>query len=549
MPLRIKKPVARFLSNEVSQRIKLLESALLEIHDLDNRMKMELLALNTLASPNDEFCEVDCTTFVSAEDEFRRRHVQADNSNSSVKYELVDLNDAVADYEASIDKIDKEIQSIDFHQSQSYFPKSHDNHSSQSSLSPEQLRISKEFSTNNELKYRQHNNTSLNNDNINDVDRNSDSDSSLLAYDINVLKFSSNNNHIRQIECLEDYSYHNNLSTCNRFMEHVYIREEDDDDDDDNTEDSDYVNSNIPMTKYTHDYNLHRLIEVFSRHRILFTCVVCIIPLVICAYTISSSFTSYFSMPEQSLSSKHKIYELTSQLSQEFQGQHKRLWMQIRSVLESSFQHEFTNHQRYTTNERIPPVVFLLVNRIQSVVNNESRYSTSNNNTNVSFHYFISRLGQLLNSLYLSNSKNACSTIESSQLNSSNKQKINQMKLTFDRQLDELYNSGARCFHFTSIDLLPANVVLLFHGYADVENSVYPNSILLISLSKRFEVSESFNCTMKKSEYILPGCKTPGQFEHQVNLFLRSLWNKYLGNEEVDALISRLTTNIIVFHT
>ncbi|KAH8855936.1 hypothetical protein KSF78_0002202 [Schistosoma japonicum] len=127
MPFRIKKPVARFLSHEVSQRIKLLESALLEIHDLDNRMKMELLALNTLASPNDEFCEEDCMTFISTEDDFRKRYVQADNSNCSVKYELVDLNDDVADYEASIDKIDKEIQLIDFHQSQSYIPKSHFN--------------------------------------------------------------------------------------------------------------------------------------------------------------------------------------------------------------------------------------------------------------------------------------------------------------------------------------------------------------------------------------------------------------------------------------
>ncbi|KAH8855926.1 hypothetical protein KSF78_0002198 [Schistosoma japonicum] len=95
-------------------RIKLLESALLEIHDLDNRMKMELLALNTLASPNDEFCEEDCMTFISTD-------------TKTVKYELVDLNDDVADYEASIDKIDKEIQLIDFHQSQSYIPKSHVN--------------------------------------------------------------------------------------------------------------------------------------------------------------------------------------------------------------------------------------------------------------------------------------------------------------------------------------------------------------------------------------------------------------------------------------
>nr|AAW26803.1 SJCHGC06274 protein [Schistosoma japonicum] len=423
----------------------------------------------------------------------------------------------------------------------------HSSQSSLSSLSTEQLDISRQLSTNNELKYRhpisQHYNTSLNTDNVNNFDQNSDSDSSLLAYDANVLKFSSNNNSIRQTECLGNYSHHNDPSSCNRFMEHVYILEEDDD-----TEDSDYINSDIQMKKYTHDYNLHRLIEVFTSHRIVFTVIVCVIPFLICAYTMSSSFTSLFSIPEQSLSYEHKIRELTNQLSQEFQGQHKRLWMQLRSVLESPFQHQFTNHQRYTTNERIPPVVFLLVNRIQTIVNNESKYTTLIDNTNVSFHYFILRLGQLLNSLYLSNSKNACSIIESSQLNSLTKQKINQMKLAFDRQLDELYNSGARCFHFTSIDLLPANVVLLFHGYTDVENSVYPNSILLISLSKEFEVTESFNCTMK-SDYILPGCKTPGQFEHQVNQFLRSLWNKHLGNEEVDALISRLTTNIIVFHT
>lgn len=69
MSVKIKKSVARFLSHQVAHRIKLLESALLEIHDLDNRMKMELLALNTLANPNDdEFCEEDCMTYMSAED-------------------------------------------------------------------------------------------------------------------------------------------------------------------------------------------------------------------------------------------------------------------------------------------------------------------------------------------------------------------------------------------------------------------------------------------------------------------------------------------------
>lgn len=62
------------------------------------------------------------------------------------------------------------------------------------------------------------------------------------------------------------------------------------------------------------------------------------------------------------------------------------------------------------------------------------------------------------------------------------------MKLDFDNQLDNLYKSGERCFHFISIDLLPVEIVLLFHGYTDTENSIYSNSILLISLSKRFDV-------------------------------------------------------------
>ncbi|RTG87742.1 uncharacterized protein DC041_0005799, partial [Schistosoma bovis] len=331
-------------------------------------------------------------------------------------------------------------------------------------LSPEQqLRISKEFPLDNELKHRHYD--SINDDG--DFYQNSDSNSSSLIFDSDILKNSSNNNSITQIECMRHSDHRNGSSSVTRFMEHVYIREEDNDSDDDSIN-SDYVNNKISTKKF-------------------------------------------------------RTQNLTNQLSQEFQGQHKRLWAQIRSALESPFQHEYTNHQRQTTNERISPVVLLIVNRcIHSMVNDQSKqhHSTFNHNENGSFHCFITRLGQL----------------------------FDQMKLDFDNQLDNLYKSGERCFHFISIDLLPVEIVLLFHGYTDTENSIYSNSILLISLSKRFDVFESLNCT-KKSEHILPGCQTAGQFEHQVNQFLRSLWNKYLGNEEVDALISRLTTNIIIFHT
>ncbi|CAI2722473.1 unnamed protein product [Schistosoma spindalis] len=573
MSVKIKKSVARFLNHQVAHRIKLLESALLEIHDLDNRMKMELLALNTLANPNDdEFCEEDCMTYMSAEEELLKSHGNFDDSNCDVKYELVDLNDDVTAYEASINKIDEQIQSIDVHQPQSCYTKGrkisalntfdfltglindrslkltsclpYSSQSSLLSLSPEQqLRISKEFPLDNELKYRHY--TSINDDDDHDDDgdfyQNSDSNSSSLIFDSNILKNSPNNNSITQLECMRHSDHYNGSSSVIRFMENVYIREEEDDDD--NSISSDDGNNEVSMKKCTYIY-----IGLLS-------IVICIASILFYMYPMFISLKSQSSpsVHEQSLTSVQKLrtQNLTNQLSQEFQGQHKRLWAQIRSALESPFQHEYTNHQRQTTNERIPPVVLLIVNRcIHSIVNNQSKqhHSTLNHNENGSFHCFITRLGQLINHLYLSNSKNSCSIVKPHQLNSLNKQKFDQIKLDFDNQLDNLYQSGERCFHFISIDLLPIEIILLFHGYTDTENSIYSNAILIISLSKRFDVYESLNCT-KKSEYILPGCQTASQFEHQINQYLRSLWNKYLGNEEVDALISRLTTNIIIFHT
>ncbi|CAH8428952.1 unnamed protein product [Heterobilharzia americana] len=114
MPIRIPKHIARFLSHQVAQRIKLLESALLEIHDLDNRMKMELLALNNLAEPNDdESCENVNSPASVVEQELLKCPEDVHDQDCDAKYELVDLNDDVAGYEASINLIDKEIESID----------------------------------------------------------------------------------------------------------------------------------------------------------------------------------------------------------------------------------------------------------------------------------------------------------------------------------------------------------------------------------------------------------------------------------------------------
>ena len=53
MPVRIPKTVAKYLNHQVGLRLGLLEKALLELHDLDNRMKMELLALTSMLKGGD----------------------------------------------------------------------------------------------------------------------------------------------------------------------------------------------------------------------------------------------------------------------------------------------------------------------------------------------------------------------------------------------------------------------------------------------------------------------------------------------------------------
>ncbi|CAH8428885.1 unnamed protein product [Schistosoma turkestanicum] len=495
----------------------------------------------------------------------------------------------------------------------------------QASSSPKQLKIPREFSPINQLKYRnlhnRHYSPNNNSDSDNDVDdddhfdqnSNCDKNANIQVYDIDLLKNSFNHHYttnssstsITQIDHVTNHlNRTNDPLSSSRFTENVYIREEEDDscddDDDDGVGDSDdsrhsiyYVNRKMSTTAttictYIHNYYYYYYYQLRYVILCMAFILVCIFGVYIILFidhhsmfnpfnsflllSISTSTSSSSSVHEQSLPSVQKINikELTNQLSEEFPNQHKRLWAQIRSALESSFQYKYTNHQQHTMSQRIPPVVLLLVNRyIHSIVNNQSNqpYSTLLNQNNQnhnndksssssSFHCFISRLSELLvNSEYLSNFKNSCSILEAyHQFSDVNKQELNQMKLDFDSQFEELYKSGVRCYQFSAIDLLPANIVLLFHGYTDTENSLYSNSILLISLSKQFDVSESLDCTQTKKKSslssMLPGdCKSVSQFEHQINRFLRSQWNKYLGNEEVDAILSRLTTNILIFHT
>nr|CAH8822297.1 unnamed protein product [Trichobilharzia regenti] len=114
MPVKVPKPIARYLSEQVAYRIKILEAALIEIHDLDNRMKMELLSLNSLAeSHGTEIDEVQMIHQSLNNEELLNLSRHINNDDNDEEYEVVNLNE-IDDYEASINIIDKEIKSNNF---------------------------------------------------------------------------------------------------------------------------------------------------------------------------------------------------------------------------------------------------------------------------------------------------------------------------------------------------------------------------------------------------------------------------------------------------
>ncbi|CAH8428922.1 unnamed protein product [Heterobilharzia americana] len=389
-------------------------------------------------------------------------------------------------------------------------------YSSQASLllSPRKLRISGDISPAGDLRYRKFINREVIPD---DVEYYSD-DSSIIDVADRVRHSSSSGDEdiattrLYTEMCLPNNNNNNSSNygspSVIRFMENVYIREEEDDegDFDDAYSEFQLTNSsthNSHWLKITKTGKKHQIFLIITIMTVILLCTVCkyydfssLIP-----YSSSSSGESFLSVQ------KDKSYKLIRQLSEEFHDQHKRLWLQIRSALDSPFQYESTNQgytSSLTSHERIPPVVLLLVNRCIQPVGSQSRQHSNNKDKNsVLFQSFISRLGQLVSREYFSNDTHSCPVLGSYQLASLNKQKIDEMKLDLDNQLIKLYQSGTRCFHFMSIDLLPADIVLLFHGYTDVENSIYPNSVLLISLSKTFIVSSPENCTKNLTIYCL----------------------------------------------
>ncbi|KAF8570222.1 hypothetical protein P879_05675 [Paragonimus westermani] len=96
MPIRVPRHVARFLIEKIAVRLKLLETALLELHDIDNRLKMELLSLTSLVDADIENLELDDESDLFApftpQDTDTVGHKRTCNFSP---YELVDLDDVL----------------------------------------------------------------------------------------------------------------------------------------------------------------------------------------------------------------------------------------------------------------------------------------------------------------------------------------------------------------------------------------------------------------------------------------------------------------------
>ncbi|TGZ67810.1 hypothetical protein CRM22_004580 [Opisthorchis felineus] len=236
------------------------------------------------------------------------------------------------------------------------------------------------------------------------------------------------------------------------------------------------------------------------------------------------------------------LHSLTDQLSLEFPNQTKRFWAQLRAALEQ--QHRFSWSSVISdANALMMPAIILFVNRAAA-----SSFDT-NPEANDLFHHFITRFGIGASSIVLRQKHPSCPKVDPLETEDDTpfalakvKNSDALLKLHFDAKLRRLYDQGIRCFHFPSVDQLPPEVVLLFHGVADSQNSVYKDALLLFSLQTIFDLDTSL-------DYTEQDVSSHRKFEHHVQRHLRALWKPSLGLEETDALLSRLTPNVAVFHS
>ncbi|KAF7259832.1 hypothetical protein EG68_02070 [Paragonimus skrjabini miyazakii] len=248
------------------------------------------------------------------------------------------------------------------------------------------------------------------------------------------------------------------------------------------------------------------------------------------------------SVVRESPVSSNSLKLLTEKLSIEFPYQSRRFWTQLRAALGQQYGHISNPTAK---GPSLVPAVILFVNRLCNITAIEKLTSNRKRDLASSFQRFISRFGELTSSMVLREDPPTCIDIlpNGGLMDETDERQIERLKLDFDAQLSQSYQSKRiRCFHFRMLDKLPPEVVLLFHGVTDAQNSVYKDAVILFSLQDTFSPD---NCTVGCEPHV----STHRQFERTVLRHLRGLWSDTLGEEEADALLSRLAPNIAVFHT
>ncbi|KER28037.1 hypothetical protein X801_08779 [Opisthorchis viverrini] len=604
MPIRVPRHIARFLAERIKARRKLLESALLELHDIDNRLKMEFLSLTSLVDADIDGLDVD-----ENESDLFAPLMPPDDALQSTfgkttadfgPYELIDLDQELG-FDQSASDIDSDLfierieepPDLNFSAAEAcstnlssppsdttaYFGRIFQENSpigisSETDLpvpdtkrrtSRKRPQAANSEGTVHEAEAVSHvilscyfampklktASTSVNQNTepilsppaFSSTPQNSQS-AQLFTPDDLRRRRALNTTPDSSLSSVPsgrtrtksatygsgDQSSHVSPPWTRRQWNHVYTRLESNRSD---NSDTDFpTDDDLPFNKLGSSLTPQtQWSRVFHFVLIILLPLICSIPFL----------GLYRTAPELS-STVIPLHSLTDQLSLEFPNQTKRFWAQLRAALEQ--QHRFSWSSVISdANALMMPAIILFVNRAAA-----SSLDT-NPEANDLFHRFITRFGIGASSIALRQKHPSCPRVDPMETEddspfASAKVKSSDalLKLHFDAKLRRLYDQGIRCFHFPSVDQLPPEVVILFHGVADSQNTVYKDALLLFSLQTTFDFDTS-------SDYTEQDVSSHRKFERQVQRHLRELWKPSLGLEETDALLSRLTPNVAVFHT
>ncbi|CAH8506911.1 unnamed protein product [Dicrocoelium dendriticum] len=603
MPLRLSRTVARFLIEKIRDRLKLLESLLLELHDVDNRLKMELLSLTSLADADlvdsdldedDEFpipfnLINEAANHVDAPHDFSPYHLidldqvwepeereriysdimaaDADNLDGFVTLEghpnvgtEEDGDDDDGDVDAKQGDAALQLpgstsQAVNFlsgllNDSSLNFSYLTVEEGTMSSAPSAGLTTESLLNTDRLLRFRHPEEQSSAADSVGSSSPSSslstpspftlrsrralnttpDSSSSLLSTQNRLCSPSPilDSNQSADASHLRRHSPESSHTI--RQQNHVYFRDEPCEDftesDDIGPVEDTFLSDQVPQNKV-----------------VLSTWIYCAaLSILILLIVLWSRLHAPDYTPPSHSTISDRLHTLMGQLSAEFPNQTSRFWAQLRSALEQPYRRVWSNNGHLDDDLSNPTVVLFVKRQPWNDGNN------GNIDFNSLFRCFINRFASLTTSAVLGRDRPDCVVpIQPNMLGIREEQPLidkesANYKLDIDTKLKRAYNNGIRCFHFPSIDALPPDVMLLFHGIADAQNSVYKEALLLFSLGHTFRFdnqSVPFDSALASEHR---------QLERQIQRHLRTLWTSALGSEETDALLSRLTPTIAVFH-